>query len=282
MRTRPLDSNGLLVVPALVVLLLVFSAPLLWFFIKTLVFDIEPGAFLTVASSVLASRAVHLALYYTIWNSLLVTAVTLVMGYPIAYYLANRSGLRFSLVLFCVVVPYFTSTIVRTYAWMVLLGNTGVINHLLQWLGVTRVPLDLLYNNGAVVVGMAYVMLPFVVLTLYAVMKRLDGSLIRAAQALGATPLYVFRRIYFPLTFNGVISSALMVLILSIGFFITPALMGGPRDVMLGMLIQRSVEIVVDWRTASVMALVLLLATLVLFAVYARVTDIRRLLGVKA
>ena len=281
MRARPIDSNGLLVVPALVVLLVIFTAPLVWFFVRTLVVDVEPGAFLSTATNVLNSRAVHLALDYTIWNSLLVTVVTLVMGYPIAYYLANRSGLRFTLVLFCVVIPYFTSTIVRTYAWMVLLGNTGVINRLLEWLGVTRTPFELLYNNGAVVLGMAYVMLPFVVLTLYAVMKRLDSSLTRAAQALGATPFYVFRRIYFPLTFNGVISSALMVLILSIGFFITPALMGGPRDVMLGMLIQRSVEIVVDWRSASIMSLVLLLATLALFAMYARVTDIRRLLGVK-
>lgn len=282
MRTRSFDSNGALIIPALAILLLIFGTPLVWFLVKTLVVDIAPGEFIATIRDVLTSRAVQVALSYTFWNSLLVTAATLLIGYPIAYYLANRSGFRFSLVLFCVVIPYFTSTIVRTYAWMILLGNNGVFNRLFQWLGISDAPLQLLYNNGAVVVGMAYVMLPFVILTLYAVMKRIDGNLLRAAQGLGASPSYIFFRIYFPLTLNGVFSGALMVMILSIGFFITPALMGGPRNVMLGMLIQRSVEILLDWRTASVISLVLLLATLLLYTVYARVTDIRRLLGASA
>jgi ABC-type spermidine/putrescine transport system permease subunit I len=281
MRTRSIDSSGALIGPALLVLLLVFLVPLIWFFVKTLVVDTGAGenGFMATAGSVLSSRSVQVALSYTIWNSLLVTVIALVLGYPMAYYLANRSGVRFTLVLFCIVIPYFTSTIVRTYAWMVLLGDHGAINSTLQWLRVVSAPLRLLYTNGAVVVGMVYVMLPFVILTLYSVMKRIDPSLVRAALALGASPFYAFRRVYLPLTFNGVVSAGLMVLILSIGFFITPALMGGPRDVMLGTLIQRSVELTVDWQSASIMSLILLVATLLLYAVYARVTDIRRLIG---
>jgi putative spermidine/putrescine transport system permease protein len=279
MRTRSIDANGLLIVPSLIVLLGIFAVPLVWFFVKTLAIDLAPGTLVAVVMGVLTSRAVQVALFYTIWNSLIVTVVSLVMGYPIAYYLANRSGMRLKIVIFCVVIPYFTSTIVRTYAWMVLLGNDGVVNRALVGLGFVRQPAQLLYNNGAVIVGMVYVMLPFVVLTLFAVMKRIDTNLLRAAEALGASPTYTFLKVYLPLTMSGVVSSALMVIILSIGFFITPALMGGPRDVMLGMLIQRSVEILLDWRSASVISLVLLAATLVLYAIYAKVTDIQRLLG---
>ncbi len=273
------DRSGWLIAPSLLMLTLVFFVPLVWFFINTLLIDSAPAALPGVFLQVLESRPMRFAMATTLWVSIVVTAVTLVIGYPIAFFLANRSGWRFSLVIFCVVVPYFTSVIVRTYSWMVILGRNGIINQVLIGSGLIDAPLPLLYNPFGIVVGMVYVLLPYMVLTLYATMKGIDPGLIRAARALGASPVYVFRRVYFPLSLDGVVSGALIVTILAIGFFITPALMGGPGDVTIAMLIERSIEIMIDWQTAAVMSLVLLGVTMVLYAIYSRVADIQRMLG---
>jgi len=219
------------------------------------------------------------ALITTNWICLLVTALSLVIGYPIAYYMANRTGWRFALVLFCIIVPYFTSVIVRTYSWMVLLGRNGIINQALQSTGLIDVPIPLLYNKLGILIGMTYVLLPYMILTLYAAMRGIDPSLTRAAFGLGASRLYTFWRVYFPLSLHGVISGSLIVFILAIGFFLTPALMGGPGDVMIAMLIERSVEITLDWTTAAIMSIVLLVVTLVLYGVYYRLTDVRQMMG---
>ncbi len=270
---------GLLLLPALAMLVLVFLLPLVWFFVRTLFIDTAPAALPGLFTQVLTSRPMQVAMVTTLWISVLVTVVTLVLGYPIAFYLASRRGLRVTLVMFCIVVPYFTSVIVRTYSWMVLLGRNGIINQLLLDAGLIHQPLPLLYNSFGIVVGMAYVLLPYMILTLYAALKGIDPSLPRAAQALGAGRFYVFRRVYLPLSWHGIVSGSLIVLILGMGFFITPALMGGPGNVMVAMLIERSIEIMLDWQSAAVMALVLLVATLALYAVYGRVTDLRRMLG---
>jgi len=260
-------------------LALVFLVPLGWFFFHTLFIDTDPSDLWDQIASVLTSRAMLQAIVTTNWISLLVTATVLLMGYPIAYYLANHNGLRFTLVLFCIIVPYFTSIIVRTYSWMVLLGREGLINQALRHLGLIDTPLPLLYNQLSIVIGMTYVLLPYVVLTLFAAMKAIDRTLLLAARGMGASGPMIFWRVYLPLSRHGVISGALIVFILSIGFFITPALMGGPSDVMVAMLIERSVEITLDWAGAAVMSLFLLVVTLILYAIYYRVTDVRRLMG---
>jgi ABC-type spermidine/putrescine transport system permease subunit I len=274
-----LNRTYLLMLPAFAMLAVVFLVPLGWFFIQTLFVDNDPALFWPQVVATVTSRVMLQAIVTTNWISFLVTISVLLMGYPIAYYLANRQGLRFSLVIFCVVVPYFTSIIVRTYSWMVLLGRTGLINQALQGLGLIDAPLPLLYNKIGIVIGMTYVLLPYMVLTLFAAMKSIDSSLLRAARGMGASGLMTFWRIYLPLSMHGVISGALIVFILAIGFFITPALMGGPSDVMVAMLIERSVEITLDWSAAAVMSLFLLMVTLVLYTIYYRVTDVRRLMG---
>lgn len=279
MRRSLPDRSGLLLLPALLMLGLVFLLPLGWFFVRTLLIDVPPAALPGLIGRVVTSRPMQIAMVTTLWISALVTVATLAIGYPIAFYLANRTGWRFSVVVFCVIVPYFTSVIVRTYAWMVLLGRNGIVNQLLAGTGLVDGPLPLLYNTFGIVVGMTYVLLPYMVLTLYAAMKGIDPNLLRAARALGASPLYVFRRVYLPLSRHGVISGALIVLILSIGFFITPALMGGPGDVTIAMLVERAIEILLDWQSAAVMSLVLLVATLILYGIYGRVTDVQRMMG---
>jgi ABC-type spermidine/putrescine transport system permease subunit I len=272
-------QTGLLLLPALLMLLLVFAAPLTWFFTQTLLLDPDASPLWPQIVSVLTNRAVLQAIGTTNWISLVVTVTVLLLGYPVAYYLANRSGPRFTLVIFCIVVPYFTSIIVRTYSWMVLLGTNGLINDALIRIGLIQAPIKLLYNQPAIVIGMTYVLLPYMVLTLYAAMKSIDTNLLRAARGMGASGPMIFFRIYLPLSLHGVISGALIVFILSIGFFITPALMGGPPDVMIAMLIERSVEITIDWSSAAIMSLMLLAVTLVLYAIYYCLTDIRRLMG---
>lgn len=280
MPRRTASSDGSwLAAPAVLLLVLGFFGPMVLFFVRTLAGQGGAEQLLALFATVLSSEAVAAALLKTLWIGLLVTVAVLLISYPLAYYMAHHGGLRFALVLFCIVVPYFTSIIVRTYAWMVLLGRNGLVNQTLVGLGWVAEPLDLLYTGTAVVIGMVYVLLPYMVLTLYATMKAIDPSLMRAARGLGASPLYVFRRVYFPLSLHGVVSGSLIVFILAIGFFITPALMGGPGDVMIAMLIERAVEITLDWPGAAVMSLVLLAATLALYAVYVRVTDVKRMMG---
>jgi putative spermidine/putrescine transport system permease protein len=274
-----LNRSAVLMLPAFVMLAVVFLAPLGWFFAQTLFVDNDPTELWSQIAGVLTSRAMLQAIVTTNWISLLATVCVLLMGYPIAFYLANRRGVRFTLVVFCIVVPYFTSIIVRTYSWMVLLGRNGLINQMLRGVGLIDAPLPLLYNKTSIVIGMTYVLLPYMVLTLFAAMKSIDRNLLLAARGMGASESMIFWRVYLPLSLHGVISGALIVFILSIGFFITPALMGGPSDVMVAMLIERSVEITLDWTSASVMSLFLLTVTLVLYAIYYRVTDVRRLMG---
>ena len=273
------NRSALLLLPAFAMLTVVFLAPLGWFFAHTLFIDSDPALLWPEIVAVVISRPMLQAILTTNWISLLVTVSVLLMGYPIAYYLANRSGLRFTLVVFCIVVPYFTSIIVRTYSWMVLLGRTGLMMQGLLDFDLIDAPLPLLYNKIGIVIGMTYVLLPYMVLTLFAAMRSIDRNLLLAARGMGASGPMIFRRIYLPLSLHGVISGALIVFILSIGFFITPALMGGPSDVMVAMLIERSVEITLDWTSAAIMSLLLLFVTLILYAIYYRVTDVRRLMG---
>ena len=188
----------LLLTPAIAMLALLFITPLFWFFIDVFSREKSVSDLAERFVEVLTSRPVMTALITTNWICLLVTALALVIGYPIAYYMANRTGWRFALVLFCIIVPYFTSVIVRTYSWMVLLGRNGIINQALQSTGLIDAPIPLLYNKLGILIGMTYVLLPYMILTLYAAMRGIDPSLTRAAFGLGASRLYTFWRDLLP------------------------------------------------------------------------------------
>jgi putative spermidine/putrescine transport system permease protein len=278
--SAPRDHTLLLMLPALVVLVFMFLVPLALFFVRSFTeFEGTIAEFIDQGRDLLLSQAYLTALGTTNWISLIVTVATLLIGYPIAYYLTTATGVGVTIVVLSIVLPYFTSVIVRTFSWMVLLGEHGLVNNVLLATGLVNEPLSLMYNRLGMLVGMSYVLLPYMVLTLYAAMRAIDPSLLRAASGLGASGFYTFRRVYFPLSLHGVLSGALIVYILSIGFFITPALMGGQHDIMIAMLIDRALEVAVDWPAAALMSLTLLVVTLTLYAVYYRVTDIRRLIG---
>jgi putative spermidine/putrescine transport system permease protein len=276
------DRTLLLMLPALAMLVFMFLVPLALFFVRSFMeFDGTSAEFIDQGLDLLLSQAYLTALGTTNWISLIVTGTTLLIGYPIAYYLTTATGAGVTIVVLSIVLPYFTSIIVRTFSWMVLLGEHGLVNDVLLATGLIEAPLSLMYNRLGVLIGMSYVLLPYMVLTLYAAMRAIDTSLLRAAAGLGAGGFYTFRRVYFPLSLHGVLSGALIVYILSIGFFITPALMGGQHDIMIAMLIDRALEVAVDWSSAALMSLTLLFVTLALYAIYYRVTDIRRLIGAR-
>ena len=266
----------LLLLPGGVLLGLVFLAPLGWFLADSLAELGSGAALLRAAAEVVASRAMQRSMLATAEVSLATTLCTLVLGFPLAYALVRAKGLAFRAVIACVLLPYFTSVIVRTYAWMVLLGRTGVANTTLISLGITSGPVPLLYTRGAVVVGMTYVLLPYMVLTLYSAMRGVDMRLLQAASGMGASALRIFTRVFVPLTLPGVIAGSLLVFILATGFFITPALMGAPEDLMIGILIERQIELANNWPVAAVMSVVLLAVTLVAYAFYSRLTDLSR------
>lgn len=261
---------GLLLAPSLLLMLFVFLVPIGWFLGASLG---ELGSLAEIraeAEAVLGSRAVLGSIINTNWVAFIVTLLTLAIGYPVAYAMSRAKGLVFTLLLVCIVLPYFTSIIVRTYAWMVLLGRNGLINQVLLGIGLIDEPLALMYNRSGVVIGMTYVLLPYMVLTLYSAMKAVDPRLMQAAEGMGASPARVFLKVFLPLTLQGVVAGALIVFILAVGFFITPALMGGPRDIMIAMLIEREIEMTQNWPVAALMTLVLLTVTLSLYAVYQR------------
>ena len=280
--SAPRDHTLLLMLPALVVLVFMFLVPLALFFVRSFTeFEGTIAEFIDQGRDLLLSQAYLTALGTTNWISLIVTVATLLIGYPIAYYLTTATGVGVTIVVLSIVLPYFTSVIVRTFSWMVLLGEHGLVNNVLLATGLVNEPLSLMYNRLGVLIGRSYVLLPYMVLTLYAAMRAIDPALLRAAAGLGAGGFYTFRRVYFPLSLHGVLSGALIVYILSIGFFITPALMGGQHDIMIAMLIDRALEVAVDWPSAALMSLTLLLVTLALYAVYYRITDSRRLIGAR-
>ncbi|WP_459618306.1 ABC transporter permease [Bordetella sp. 2513F-2] len=220
-------------------------------------------------------------LWITFEISLSVTVAALALGYPLAYFLSQIRPRTAGLLMILVVVPYFTSVLVRTYAWMVLLGTEGVVNQLLLAAGLIGEPLTLMYTRFGVLVGMTYILLPYMVLALYSVMRGVDTGLLRAAESLGASRRRAFWRIFVPLSLPGVAAGSLLVFILSIGFFITPALMGSQEDSMISMIIESQVETYFDWGFASALSTILLACTLVLFLVYERVVGLNRLFEAK-
>ena len=271
---RETRRHLLLLLPALVVLAVLFAYPLLGIVNRSVY---KAGYTLALYRQVFGVPVYLQVLLATFKVSALVTAVCLALGYPLGYVLSTRRPRTAQLLMIIVVLPFFTSIIVRTYAWMVLLGRNGIVNQYVMALGLTNAPLPLLYNQAGVVIGMSYVLLPYMVLTVYSVMRGIDPGLVRAAHSLGASRLQAFRRVFLPLSLPGIAGGTLLVFILSLGFFITPALMGGPGDVMIAMLIEREVEITLNWSFASALAVVLLALTLVGFAGYNRIVRLDRI-----
>ena len=208
-------------------------------------------------------------LWRSVWIAALATALCLVLGFPLALFI-SRAGKHRDLYLSLVMLPFWTSFLVRTYAWMFLLRDTGLINTLLQKIGLINTPLPLLYNNGAVILGLVYGYLPFMVLPLYASLERLDRNLLEAAADLGARPWSALTRIVIPLCAPGIRAGATLVFIPCLGAYLTPDLLGGGKSVMIGNLIQNQFTTARDWPFGSAISLALMALVMVLLVSFLR------------
>jgi len=213
----------------------------------------------------------------TLWIAGVVTLACLVLGYPVAFFIARQPPLRASMLLFLVLLPFWTSLLVRTVAWVVLLQREGILNNLLLSLGLISEPVRMIFNRFAVYVAMVHVLLPFMVLPLYAVMKGISPTYVRAAWSLGARPATAFRRVYLPQTLPGIGAGCLMVFIQALGYYITPALVGGADDQMISYFIAFYASKTVNWGMAAALSIMLLAATLALYAVYNRLVGVERM-----
>ncbi|ABD68346.1 binding-protein-dependent transport systems inner membrane component [Rhodoferax ferrireducens T118] len=211
--------------------------------------------------------------------SAIVTLFCLLLGYPLAYWLSILSTRKANMLMILVLVPFWTSILVRVAAWIVLLQSNGLVNRSLMGLGLTDAPLPLLFNRLGVIIAMVHILLPFMILPLYSVMKSVPPTYLRAAVSLGSHPLAAFFRVYVPQTWPGVGAGGLLVFILSIGYYVTPALLGGAGDQMLSYYIAQYTNVNVNWGMACALGAVLLTATLVLYALYRRVVKSELSLG---
>jgi ABC-type spermidine/putrescine transport system permease subunit I len=207
-----------------------------------------------------------------IWRTFLVaaevTAATALLGYPLAYWISRLSPRPQMVALGLVVMTFWVSILVRTYAWIVVLGNGGIVNRWLQGMGLTSRPVEFIYNETGVGLGMTNVLLPFLVLPLFASMRRIDRRLLQVAETLGASRTEIFWRVFFPLTLPALGACMVLVLILSLGFYITPAILGGGRVPMIANMMDLLINKFARWEMATVNSVILLAVTLTFYALY--------------
>jgi ABC-type spermidine/putrescine transport system permease subunit I len=274
----PMDRGlAWLAVPLLLVLLVFYAYPVLAMLWRSVS---DPVLSLQHYQNVFEDPVILKVFWITLHISATVTLAALLLGYPLAYVMATAGPRLAGIMLALVLVPFWISILVRSYAWMVLLGRHGLINEMLMRLNITEEPIRLLNTTFATHIGMVHVLLPFMVLPLYSTLKSLDQRLLRAAEGLGARPYRVFLHIILPLSIPGIAAGCLLVFVLSLGFYVTPALLGGARDIMIAVLIGTHVDLF-NWGLASALAAVLLVATLLLVAAIDRFLGLEKLLGVE-
>jgi len=268
------------------------GAPLVLLLVTLLVYPVgqllllsvyKDGAFSLAQYRQLFASSVYVdVLLITLKISLFTTLLSVIAGYPIAYLISMVGKEKKATLLFWVLLSFWTSFLVRAFAWVVLLGRNGVVNKLLISLGIIDRPASLLYNFGSVLVGMVHALLPLAVLTMLSVMENIDRNLPRAASTLGARPGTAFWKIYFPLSLPGVAAAAIMVFVTAIGFFIVPALLGGRRETMITQLIIDQVVQTLNWGFAGAISVLLLIVVLIVFALYDRLLGLSSMTGTSA
>ena len=209
-------------------------------------------------------------LWYSLEVAALTSLFTILIGYPLAYYIARAPRNQRSLLLFLILVPFWTNFIIRIYAWIMILRTQGLLNTLLLNLGIIKIPLEMLYTPTAVLIGMVYEFLPFMVLPLYTSLEKIENAQMEAAADLGARPWQVFLRVTFPLSIPGMIAGSILVFIPAMGMFVVPDLMGGAKTILVGNLIRNQFLTARDWPFGSAASMLLLVLTLVVTLLYTR------------
>ncbi len=260
-----------LIMPALLLIVITMLLPVCWLFYLSVLSD--AGAFSMEHYQRMWEQPSYGRTFLTTFRvSLLTTGICILLGYPLAYFLSELPKRAANLCMVAVLLPLWTSLLVRTYAWLVLLQRRGLINNWGIELGLWDEPLTLVHNLAGTLIGMVHVMLPFLVLPLYASMRAIDRNYLRAAANLGASPLRSFWLVFFPLALPGLSAGVLIVFILCLGFYVTPAVLGGGKVIMVSSRIANDIEIFFNWGAASALGVVLLVLTALLILGTARLT----------
>lgn len=254
--------------PLLILIILAFNIPLILMLLRSF-FSPEPT--LEHYIYILENPIYLQILGNTFRIAAMVTILSIVLGYPVAYWMTKLSGKWQLIIISIVAMSFLVSILIRTYAWIVMLGNNGVVNRLLIELGIVGSPLQLIYNDLGVTFGTLNVLLPFMILPLYASMLKFDYRLMQAALSLGANRIYAFFKVYLPLTLPSLLSSSILVFILTLGFFITPAILGGGQVQMIATVLDTLINRLADWELASAISTILLVATFVLYYFYRKI-----------
>jgi putative spermidine/putrescine transport system permease protein len=272
---RARATAWLLLAPSCLALLLLFVVPIGYVLLLSVS---DPRLSLVHYERILTVPLYARVMVNTFLTSLAVTALCLVLGYPVAYVMARRNDRVATLLLTVVAMSFWTGFLVRTYAWLVILGSKGPLVAAYHALGVGLAP-QLLFTTFSSTLGMTHILLPYMILALFAVMKKIDPNHLKAAASLGARPGAAFREVFLPLSLPGVVNGGLLVFVTCLGFFVTPVLLGTPRDMMISQLINQQIEELLAWGFASAVAVVLLMATALVLGVYNRFAGLDRLWG---
>jgi putative spermidine/putrescine transport system permease protein len=265
----------LLVAPAVMSIVVLFVIPIGYVLLLSVT---DPSVSLNHYRRLFTVPLYASVLLNTFKTSLIVTVACLLIGYPLAYVMARRNDLVAAIFLIAVGLSFWSGFVVRTYAWLVILGNKGPITAGYALAGWGKPP-QLLFTSFSSMLGMTHVLLPYMVLALYGVMRKIDPSYLRAAESLGARPFGAFRHVFLPLSLPGVVNGCILVFTMCLGFYITPILLGTPKDMMISQLISQQIEDLLAWGFASAIAVVLLACTLVLLGIYNRFAGLDRLWG---
>ena len=266
----------LILLPAVLMLVALYLVPLADVLV-TSVTDPKPG--LDNYALLFTSASVQKSLLTTVRIALITTVFALLLGYGVAYAMRAASTRTQRLMLVLVLLPFWISILVRSFAWIALLGPQGPLNSALMAWGLVDEPLSLVRNETGVLIGMVHVMVPYAVLTLYANMRGIDGGLVSAARSLGASRWQAFRMVFLPLTVPGLIGAGLLVFILSLGFYITPALLGGGKVLMIAQYVAIQINETLRWGLGTMLAATLMIAVLGMLWALSRVVDVKRLFG---
>jgi ABC-type spermidine/putrescine transport system permease subunit I len=264
--------------PAILLILVILVIPVGWLFYVS--FIGADGTFSLENYERMLNRKSYLRIFQTTFEvSLLTTGLCILIGYPLAYFIAGLPNRIANLCLITVLLPFWTSLLVRTYAWLVLLQKRGLVNEWAISLGLWDEPIKMVHNMTGTLIGMVHIMLPFLILPVYGAMKAIDRDLMKAASNLGASPRRAFWTVFFPLTLPGLFAGSLMVFILCLGFFVTPAVLGGGKVIMVSMKIVSNIELFVNWGAASALGVVLLVSTMVILWIASRFLNLEKMTG---
>jgi len=264
--------------PAILLILVILVIPVGWLFYVS--FIGADGNFSLENYERMIKRKSYARIFQTTFEvSFLTTGLCILIGYPLAYFISQLPPRIANLCLITVLLPFWTSLLVRTYAWLVLLQKRGLVNDWAISLGLWDEPIKIVHNMTGTLIGMVHIMLPFLILPVYGAMKAIDQDFMKAAANLGASPKRAFWTVFFPLTTPGLFAGSLMVFILCLGFFVTPAVLGGGKVIMVSMKIVSNIELFVNWGAASALGVVLLVLTMVILWIASRFLNLDQMTG---